>query len=131
MYMAWNRLVKRHPRNLQLLGTFLFGLSMGVAIIKLLCLFNFVDFSRKQYVYVDMVKVIESVNSTITKQVEDKQITDEQVTAKLSLAKGKFNHLLASYVKERNAVIFSSSKVIAGADNITEYFIEQTLIGIK
>lgn len=131
MYMACNRLVKQHPKLVQLLGTFSFGLSMGIAIVKLLCLFNLIDLNQKQYVYVDIEKVITSVNRSITKQVEKKQITDNQVTENLSLAKNKFNHLLASYIKQHNAVIFSSSKVIAGADNITDYFIGQTLEDIK
>jgi hypothetical protein len=118
-------------KSLQFLGTFLFGLSMGVVLIKLLCLFNIIDFNSKQYVYVDIEKIIAEVNKNITQQLDAKQLNEAQINDKLVLAKNKFNTLLNNYVTEHNAIVFSSSKVIAGADNVTEYFLNQTLERIK
>ena len=129
MFTVYNIFLKY--RILQFLGTFLFGLSMGVALVKLLCLFNVIDLNPKQYVYVDIEKIIMEVNKTITKQLDAKQLNEAQIHDKLVLAKNKFNILLNNYVAEHNAIVFSSSKVIAGADNVTEYFLNQTLGGIK
>ena len=131
MYMVCNKLIAQHQKTLQFLRAFLSGLAMGITLVKLLFLFNLIDFSSKKYVYVDIEKVITAVNQAITKQVEEKLITDDKVPRKLDLAKNKFNYLLGNYVKERNAIVFSSSKAIAGADNVTEYFIDKTLESVK
>lgn len=129
MFTVYNIFLKY--RILQFLGTFLFGLSMGVALVKLLCLFNMIDLNSKHYVYVDIERIIMEVNKTITKQLDAKQLNEAQIHDKLVLAKNKFNILLNNYVAEHNAIVFSSSKVIAGADNVTEYFLNKTLEGIK
>ncbi len=131
MYMVYNAFIKQHKKLLQFFGTFLSGLLIGIALVNLLCLFNIMDLNQKRYVYVDIAKVIESVNKTINKQVEDKRISDDQVTSKLFSAKTKFNQLLDSYIKEHNAIVFSSIKVIAGANDVTEYFIKKTEEEIK
>ena len=131
MYTACNNFIINNQRIVQLFGTFLFGLSVGIALVKLLCLFNVIDLNPKKYVYVDIEKVISSVNKTITQQIEVKQITDDQVSTKLGLARTKFGYILDNYAKHHNAIVFSSSKVISGATNETEYFIDKTLEGIK
>lgn len=131
MFMDYKTFFKSNIRFIQRLGTFLFGVSNGIVIIKLLCMFNILDFNPKLYVYVDVEQVITAVNKEVTQQIEAQKITDEIVSAKLELARNKFNQILKTYVKEHNAIVFSSSKVIAGADNVTEYFIEQTLKGLK
>lgn len=131
MFMDYKTFFKSNIRFIQMLGTFLFGVSNGMVIIKLLCMFNILDFNPKQYVYVDVEQVITAVNNEVTQQIEAQKITDEIVSAKLELARNKFNQILKTYAKEHNAIVFSSSKVIAGADNVTEYFIEQTLKGLK
>ncbi len=131
MYTACNNFIINNQRIVQLFGTFLFGLSVGIALVKLLCLFNVIDLNPKKYVYVDIEKVISSVNKTITQQIEVKQITDDQVSTKLGLARTKFGYILDNYAKNHNAIVFSSSKVISGATNETEYFIDKTLEGIK
>ena len=131
MYTACNNFIKQNKRIMQLFGTFVFGLSLGIAIVTFLCLFNVIDLNLKQYVYIDMEKVIESVNRSLTKQVEAKKISEDEISAKLMLAKNKFNLLLKGYVQQHNAIVFSSHKVIAGANEMTEYFAQETLEGLK
>lgn len=120
-----------YSKMLQFVATFLAGLSIGIALVKLLCLFNIINLNSKQYVYVDIEKVIVSVNGILKQQIEEEQLTEAQISDKLILAKDKFNLLLNSYVKDHNAVVFSSTKVIAGAEDITKYFTDEILVGIK
>jgi len=113
------------------LGSFMAGLSMGVGIITILCSLNAINLNPKQYVYVDIEKVIESVNKSLSEQTQTNKISEEEVRSKLTFAKHRFDSLLKNYADENNAIIFSTTKVIAGASNATEYFINQTLVGIK
>ncbi len=129
MFMVHNFVIKR--KVFEIIITFLFGLSVGVIGIKMLCQFNLLDLNPKQYVYVDVERVINSVNESLAKQAETKSISELQVSGKLILAKNKFNLLLKNYTQEHNAVVFSSSKVIAGATDITEYFSKEILVEIK
>jgi hypothetical protein len=129
MFMVPNFVIRR--KVLEIIITFLFGLSVGVIGIKILCQFNLLDLNTKQYVYVDVEKVINSVNESLVKQAETGNISETQVSDKLMLAKNKFNFLLKNYTQNHNAVVFSSSKVIAGANDITEYFTKGILVEIK
>jgi len=113
------------------LGSFIVGLSMGVAIITILCSLNAINLNPKQYVYIDVEKVIASVNESLNTQTEKNKISEAEVGKKLILAKDKFDLLLKGYIKEHNAIIFSSVKIIAGAKNETNYFIEQVRREIK
>jgi hypothetical protein len=131
MYMACNEFVRNNTRFMQILGSFLFGISMTLSVIKLLCILNVIDINPKQYAYVDIEKIIESVNNSLSEQTQTKKISEEEVSAKLTLAKHKFDSLLKKYAHEHNAIIFSTTKAIAGASNETEYFLKQTLEEIK
>jgi len=129
MFMVHNFIIRR--KVFEIIITFLFGLSVGVIGIKLLCQFNLLDLNPKQYVYVDVERVINSVNESLAKQTEEKSISGPQVSDKLILAKNKFNFLLKNYTQKYNAIVFSSSKVIAGATDISEYFTKEILVEIK
>lgn len=110
---------------------FLVGLFLGAGILSLLCQFNLINFNSKQYAYVDVERVIESVNKSLNDQTKMEKLTVNQASDKLNIAKGKFDILLVNYSTEHNAVVFSSTKVIAGANNVTEYFIKEVLEVIK
>ena len=127
MYMVYNNFIRSHSKLLQILGSFLFGISMGMAIINLLCLFNVIDLNPKQYVYIDVEKIIKSVNNSLNETTDTNNLNEKEVSKKLTLAKKKFDLLLSDYIKKHNAIIFSSIKAIAGAKDKTEYFIEQIL----
>lgn len=129
MFMVHNFVIRR--KVFEIIITFLFGLSIGVIGIKMLCQFNLLNLNPKQYVYVDVERVINSVNESLAKQTETKNISELQVNDKLILAKNKFNFLLKNYMQKHNAVVFSSNKVIAGATDITEYFTTEILVEIK
>lgn len=131
MFMAYNTFFKNNIKFIQILASFLFGVSITIIVVKLLCMFNIVNLNPKQYVYVDVEQVISAVNNEITEQIKSQQIADEIVSTKLELARNKFNQVLETYAKDHNAIVFSSSRVIAGADNVTELFIEQTLKELK
>lgn len=131
MFMAYNTFFKNNIKFIQILASFIFGVSITIIVVKLLCMFNIVNLNPKQYVYVDVEQVISAVNNEITEQIKSQQIADEIVSAKLELARNKFNQVLETYAKDHNAIVFSSSRVIAGADNVTELFIEQTLKELK
>lgn len=129
MFMVHNFVIRR--KVFEIIITFLFGLSVGVVGIKMLCQFNLLNLNPKQYAYVDVERVINSVNESLAKQTEEKSISGPQVGDKLIVAKNKFNFLLKNYTQKHNAVVFSSSKVIAGATDITEYFTKEILVEIK
>ncbi len=129
MFTVHNFAIRR--KILEIVITFLFGLSVGVIGVKILCQFNLLDLNPKQYVYVDVEKVINSVNESLAKQAETRNISETQVNDKLMVAKNKFNFLLKNYTQKHNAVVFSSSKVIAGATDITEYFTNGVLVELK
>lgn len=131
MFMAYNTFFKNNIKFIQILASFIFGVSITIIVVKLLCMFNIVNLNPKQYVYVDVEQVISAVNNEITEQIKSQQIADEIVSAKLELARNKFNQVLETYAKDHNAIVFSSSRVVAGADNVTELFIEQTLKELK
>ena len=131
MFMVYNKFIQRYPNGLQFFGTLIFGFLTGIAVIKLLCMYNIVDLNSKKYVYVDIEKIIGSVNVTLKQQIEEKKINDDQINDKLLLAKNRFDLLLDNYVLANNAIIISSSKVIAGANDITGEFLKQTLEVIK
>tara|TARA_B110000503_G_C6878296_1_gene301588 strand:+ start:223 stop:612 length:390 start_codon:yes stop_codon:yes gene_type:complete len=125
------KFIKTQSRLLQILGSFITGLSIGVAIITLLCSLNVIDLNPKQYAYIDVEKVIASVNESLNTQTEKNKISESEVSDKLILAKNKFDLLLKDYVKQHNAIIFSSVKAIAGAKDETEYFVEKILLELK
>lgn len=115
----------------EIICIFLLGFLLGVGGLSLLCQFNLVNLNSKQYAYVDVERVIESVNKSLNDQTEAEKLTVNQANDKLNIAKEKFNILLVSYSLEHDAVVFSSTKAIAGANNVTEYFIEEILEAIK
>ena len=125
------KFIKTQSRLLQILGSFITGLSIGVAIITLLCSLNVIDLNPKQYAYIDVEKVIASVNESLNTQTEKNKISESEVSEKLILAKNKFDLLLKGYVKQHNAIIFSSVKAIAGVKDETEYFVEKILLELK
>ena len=101
------KFIKTQSRLLQILGSFITGLSIGVTIITLLCSLNVIDLNPKQYAYIDVEKVIASVNESLNTQTEKNKISESEVSDKLILAKNKFDLLLKDYVKQHNAIIFS------------------------
>ena len=131
MYMVYNNFIKAHGKLFQILGSFFVGLLLGLAIISLLSCFNVIDLNPKQYAYIDVEKVIESVNNSLNDQTKTNNISENEVREKLTLAKNKFDSLLKDYVRQHNAIIFTSVKAIAGVKNETDYFIEQMLMDIK
>lgn len=131
MSMGYKKFITSNSKLLQTFGSFVFGLSTGVAVINLLCCFNVLDLNPKKYVYINVEKVIASVNSSLSMQTDKKNISEQEVSEKLTLAKHRFDSLLSDYIKQHNAVIFSSVKAIAGAKDETEYFIEHVLGKVK
>lgn len=131
MSMDYKNFIRSNSKLLQIFGSCLFGLSMGIALINLLCCLNVLDLNPKQYVYINVEKVIASVNSSLSTQTDIKNISEQEVSEKLTLAKHRFDSLLSDYIKQHNAVIFSSIKVIAGAKDETEYFIKHVLDEVK
>ena len=130
-----SRVMQSNARIIQptreIICIFLLGLLLGAGSLSLLCQFNLVNLNSKQYAYVDVERVIESVNKSLNDQTEADKLTVNQANDKLNIAKEKFNILLVSYSLEHDAVVFSSTKAIAGANNVTGYFIEEILEAIK
>lgn len=118
-------------KSLQIIVATILGIFIGIVGIYILSEFNFINLNSKKYVYVNIEKVIESVNQELAKQIENKKISETEFEDKLILAKTRFDMFKDEYTKKNNAVIFSSTKVIAGASNITELFIVKILAGIK
>lgn len=131
MSMGYKKFIRSNSKLLQIFGSFLFGLSMGIALINLLCCLSVLDLNPKKYVYINVEKVIASVNSSLGTQTDAQNISEKEVSEKLTLAKHRFDILLSDYIKQHNAVIFSSVKAIAGARDETEYFIEHVLDEVK
>lgn len=135
MILLPKRVIQSNTRIMQptreIICIFLLGLLLGAGGLSLLCQFNLVNLNSKQYAYVDVERVIESVNKSLNDQTEAEKLTVNQANDKLNIAKEKFNILLVSYSLKHNAVVFSSTKAIAGANNVTGYFIEEILEAIK
>lgn len=129
--MNYNNIIRAHSKSLQILGSFISGLVAGSAMITLLCFFGLFELNSKQYAYIDVEKVIASVNESLSTEKDIEKISEKEVSEKLIQAKNKFDLLLSEYVKEHNAIIFSSVKAIAGANDETNYFVEQMLKEIK
>lgn len=110
-------------RNMHIIYSLIVGFFLGIGILFLLVQFNALNLSAKHYVYVDVDKVINEVNDKLFEQIKTNKIDDKKVEEKLLKAKNQFNNLLKQYAIEHNAIVFSTNKVIAGAENVTEYFI--------
>ncbi len=107
------------------------GLSIGILLMYFMVALNVIKPERMKYVYVDVEQIIASVNQNLSQKLEAKQITEEQIDEKLIAAKTQFNIILDEYSIKNNAIVISSHKVIAGAQNVTEYFAAEILAGIK
>lgn len=101
----------------------LFGFLLGIICTIALAQSNVIDLSTKQYAYVDVERVINEVNNDLLDQIKNNKIDDTEVEVKLTKAKTRFDNLLANYTRSHNTVVFSSTKVISGAEEITDYFI--------
>lgn len=110
-------------KNTLIILAILVGFLLGIISIIVLVRSNVIDLTAKQYVYVDVERVISEVNNDLLEQIKNNQIDDQEVGNRLSKAKTKFDNLLANYTKKNNAVVFSANKVISGTKDITEYFI--------
>lgn len=112
-----------HKSKLLIIPAILIGFLLGIVSIVVLIRSNTIELSSKQYVYVDVEKVINEVNNNLLEQIKANKIEDKEVETKLLKAKEKFDRLLKNYAKNHNAIVISGNKVISGAKDITEYFI--------
>lgn len=103
------------------------GFVTATILLTLLSRFNLIELSGKEYAFVNMEKIILSVNEELTQA----ELSNDEVTKKLSSTKEHFDSLLKNYSKKNNAVVFSSQKVIAGAKDITDYFNVKLLDKLK
>lgn len=107
------------------------GLILGILVTHFFYAFNMGDIAQKKHVYVDVEQIISSVNKNLSQQLEANQIKENQINEKLVKAKNQFNIILDNYAIQHNAIILSSHKVIAGAENVTAYFTDEILAGLK
>lgn len=107
------------------------GLSIGILFMYLMVVLNVVKPERTKYVYVDVEQIISVVNQSLNKEIEAKRIGESQIDEKLSKAKAQFDLVLEDYSLKNNAIVISSHKVIAGAENITKQITNKILAGIK
>ncbi|MCT4635282.1 MAG: hypothetical protein N4A31_03415 [Rickettsiales bacterium] len=107
------------------------GLSIGIFFMYLMVVLNVVKPERTKYVYVDVEQVISVVNQSLNKEIEAKRVGESQIDEKLSKAKAQFDLILEDYSLKNNAIVISSHKVIAGAENITKQITNKILTGIK
>lgn len=112
-------------KELQIPLAILFGILIGIMCMLVLSHSNVIDLSTKHYVYVDVERIISEVNDDLLEQIKNNKIDDKVVEVKLAKSKAKFDNLSEIYTKTHNAVVFSSTKVISGAEDITEYFISE------
>lgn len=110
-------------KELQLPLATLVGFLLGAMCMMMLVQSNVIDLSAKQYVYVNVEKVISEINNDLIEQITSNKIDDKEVEDRLNKAKTRFDNLLENYISKHNAVVFSSNKVISGAKDITDYFI--------
>lgn len=101
----------------------LVGFLLGITCMIALAQSNVIVLFAKQYAYVDVERVINEVNNDLLDQIKSNKIDDTEVEVKLTKAKTRFDNLLANYTRSHNTVVFSSTKVISGAEEITDYFI--------
>lgn len=125
---SFRQIIYKQKVNFYVFGL---GILIGIGSLVLLDQFHIVELSSKQYAYVDVEKVINSVNQSITVQTEEKHLSETQINDKINIAKTEFNILLKNYAAKHNAIIFSANKVIAGSDNVTDYFTTKILEVIK
>jgi len=92
---------------------FLFGLVFGL-ILSIVIIFAQ---SKKQYAYLD----VELVISTISQKL----VNEENLESAIANHKIHFEKILKDYSNANNIIIFSSPKPIAGASNITKYFVQE------
>ena len=103
------------------------GFVTATILLTIFSRFNLIELSGKEYAFVNMEKIILSVNEELTKA----ELSNDEVTKKLSFTKEHFDSLLKIYSNKNNAVVFSSQKVIAGAKDITDYFNVKLLDKLK
>jgi sugar-specific transcriptional regulator TrmB len=107
------------------------GISIGILFMYLMVVLNVVKPERTKYVYVDVEQIITAVNQNLNQEIEAKHIGENQIDEKLTKAKVQFDLILENYPLKNNAVVISSHKVIAGAENITKDITDEILARIK
>ena len=75
----------------------------------------------KKAVYVDAERVIHHV----IRELKNNNVREEEMEKAVLESKSKFDKELKDYSQSHNAIIFSSPKALAGAENVTDYFIER------
>ncbi len=95
------------------------SLYLVVSIITIVVLGYFKIANQKKYVYVNVDYII----SEIAKDLREKNTDIKVVETKLTQASKAFSKELADYSEENNAVIFTSNKPLAGAEEETGYFL--------
>lgn len=94
--------------------SFICGAIMGCIVI---CALERTVHKNKQYVYVDVGKVV----SSVVRAVSAENPTNMQ--GLIDVYKVKFRDLLAQYAKEHHVIVFSSPKPVSGAEDVTDWFI--------
>ena len=107
------------------------GLSLGILFMYLMVVLNVVRPERIKYVYVDVEQIISVVNQSLNQKIEAQNISENQIDGKLVRAKAQFDLILEDYSLKNNAIVISSHKVIAGAENITKQISNEILARIK
>lgn len=103
------------------------GLVTGIFITLAASYFGIINLNKKQYLYVEMDKLVSLVDLNLKKQ----NLEPSAFETKLNLAKSKFTDEISKFSQKHNAVIFTTLKPIAGAKNKTDYFTKIVLEGVK
>lgn len=107
------------------------GLSIGILFTYLMVVLNVVKPESTKYAYVDVEQIISVINESLNQEIEAKRISENQIDEKLVRAKTQFDIILEEYSLKNNAIVISSYKVIAGAENITKQIRNEILARIK
>jgi type-F conjugative transfer system protein TrbI len=105
---------------------FMAGLLAGGLVLYVLASTGLIRLYTPHYAYVDIEKVIASLNKTL----QEADFSVEEANKKIAEAKHIFQEQLDAYRKEHHAIIFSSPKVIAGAQDITSLMLNTLLKGL-
>ena len=98
----------------------LVGFALGALVASVIIFIFFNQIKSKEYGYVNIDKVI----SYVVKEVSGGS-SKEGVKPEMDFYKKAFEQVLKRYSEENNMIIFSSPKVIEGAEDITELLIEK------
>lgn len=81
--------------------------------------------SAKAYVYVDVNRVMRAIVDSL----DAENLSADELNAQIDSHRRKFQELLSDYSASDNVMIIAKPKVISGAPDKTDFFIEKLLGG--